>query len=269
MELIDIGANLGHSSFHNDLPAVLGRAREAGLVHIMVTGSDLESSVNALALSRDYGGFLSATAGFHPHKAGDFGPEQLAQIKDLCAAPEVVAVGETGLDYNRNYSPREAQLQAFETQLSLAADVRKPLFLHQRDAHQDFYTLLKQWRDRLSGGVVHCFTDSKEALTAYLDLDMYIGITGWICDERRGTELQAIVRHIPADRLLIETDAPYLLPRTLSGTHSGDRARRNEPCHLPEVLRKTAECRNEQPPQTAAATTANARDLFKLNLTSE
>ena len=283
MELIDIGANLGHGSFRDDLPEVLARARQAGLTHIMVTGTDLESTTAALALTRQQPGFLSATAGYHPHHAKDCGPAELAAIRECCAAPEVVAVGETGLDFHRDYSPRPVQLQVFEQQLSLAADTGKPLFLHQRDAHGDFHALLKAWRERISGGVVHCFTDSKEALSAYLDLDMHIGITGWVCDDRRGQSLQKIVRHIPANRLLIETDAPYLLPRTLlsaetrlsppsaippsSAPASTPANNRNEPAYLPEVLSMVAHCRNETPEQTASHTTTNARRLFGIKNT--
>ena len=271
MELIDIGANLGHAAFRHDLSPVLSRARQAGLAHIMVTGTDLESSEGAISLSRAHPGFLSATAGFHPHHAAQCTPEKMTCIKQLCAAPEVVApevvaIGETGLDYNRDYSPRPAQRQAFEMHLALAAETGKPLFLHQRDAHEDFHAILKDWRDRIIGGVVHCFTDSTEALSAYLDLDMHIGITGWICDERRGRALQQSVGHIPADRLLIETDAPYLLPRSLLNSPSPPPdPRRNEPAYLPEVLRTVAQHRNEDPQKTAATTTTNARRLFNLN----
>src|SRR6185312_13744644 len=118
------------------------------------------------------------------------------------------AVGQTGLDYNRNYSPRDVQLAVFERQLAIAAELGKPLFLHQRDAHADFVALLRRWRDKVPAAVVHCFTDSREALADYLALDCHVGITGWICDERRGSHLRELVREIPADRLMIETDAP-------------------------------------------------------------
>ena len=126
-----------------------------------------------------------------------------------------MAVGECGLDYFRNLSPRPAQLAAFRRQLDLAVQLRKPVFLHQRDAHEDFLTVLREYGSRLVGGVAHCFTAGVDEARAYLDLGLYIGITGWICDERRGLHLREVVRTIPADRLLIETDGPYLLPRDL------------------------------------------------------
>ncbi|MGI9251693.1 MAG: TatD family hydrolase [Pseudohongiellaceae bacterium] len=262
MQIIDIGANLGHASFQQDLPQILAKAQQAGVAHIIVTGTDLESSTTALALATKHPGFLSATAGFHPHVASRCDEAALADIRALCQNPAVVAIGETGLDFNRNYSPREDQLRVFEMHLALAAELQKPMFLHQRDAHKDFLNLLSNWRPQLTGGVVHCFTDSQEALTSYLNLDMYIGITGWVCDERRGTELQRLLPQIPNNRLLIETDAPYLLPRSLQPPPT---TRRNEPCYLPEILRTVAKCRDQEPDEVAVATTANARALFGLS----
>jgi TatD DNase family protein len=170
-------------------------------------------------------------------------------------------VGETGLDFNRNFSPADAQQRVFEQHLELAAATGKPLFLHQRDAHETFLPLLSKYRPKVSGGVVHCFTDTETALRDYLELDMYIGITGWVCDERRGKDLQEIVSLIPDDRLLIETDAPYLLPRSL---RPKPKSRRNVPAYLPEVLRTLAHCRDQQVEELALRTTENARRLFAL-----
>ena len=137
----------------------------------------------------------------------------------LCArcsrVPTFVAVGECGLDFFRDYSPRDAQRRAFAAQLELAAEVGKPVFLHQRDAHEEFVAMLAPARASLAGGVAHCFTGGPAELDAYLELDLYIGVTGWVCDERRGAALRAAVPRIPLDRLLVETDAPYLLPRDL------------------------------------------------------
>ena len=173
---------------------------------------------------------------------------------------EVVAVGECGLDYFRNFSPRDAQLEAFAKQLELAADVGKPVFLHQRDAHTDFMQVMHRYRARLAGGVAHCFTAGMDEARAYLDLDLYIGITGWICDERRGHHLREVVKHIPAERLLIETDAPYLLPRDLQPK---PQHRRNEPMYLPHVLAAIAQARGEAVEQLAEVTTENALRLFR------
>src|SRR6185437_6560668 len=136
----------------------------------------------ALALARAHPDILFATAGVHPHHAIDYDDATDALLRELASDPAVCAVGETGLDYNRNYSPHDVQLQVFERQLRLAVDVQKPLFLHQRDAHHDFLDLLRRYRDKVPAMVVHCFTDTGEALRDYLDLDCHIGITGWICD---------------------------------------------------------------------------------------
>ncbi len=260
LPLIDIGANLGHESFDHDLEDVLQRAHNAGLVHYLVTGTTLVASEKALALCKQWPN-MSATAGIHPHEAQHADTDVLAGIRELLNDPLVKAVGETGLDFNRDFSPRPDQERVFAEHLAMAVDTGKPVFLHQRDAHDRFLPILKEFRDQLSGGVVHCFTDQRQALYDYLDLDMHIGITGWICDERRGAHLHDFVRDIPADRLLLETDAPYLLPRSL---RPRPKTRRNEPAWLPEVLRVVAEQCQRPAEQVAAETTANARRLFKL-----
>ncbi|MEX2468901.1 MAG: TatD family hydrolase [Pseudohongiellaceae bacterium] len=261
MQLVDIGANLTHESFEHDFEEVLESAQAAGVAHIMLTGTDLPSSEAAMRMAERRPEMFSSTVGFHPHIAQSVSDADLQAAADLTDSPTVVAVGETGLDFNRNFSPASAQRRVFEAHLELAAATGKPMFLHQRDAHGDFMPLLSRYRGRVSGGVVHCFTDNETALRDYLELDMYIGITGWICDERRGQELQRLVRLIPDERLLIETDAPYLLPRTLSPRPSG---RRNEPKYLPAVLEQIAACREQPAQQLAEATTANARRLFGL-----
>ena len=261
MQLIDIGANLTHESFRHDFDAVLDRARTHGVTRMIVTGASHTGSEHALDLARAHPGFLYATAGVHPHHAIDYNDATDALIRTLTHAPEVRAVGETGLDYNRNYSPRDVQLQVFERQLQIAVDVGKPLFLHQRDAHHDFIALLKKYRDKVPAAVVHCFTDTREALHDYLALDCHIGITGWICDERRGTHLREFVRDIPANRMMIETDAPYLLPRTVRPQPSH---RRNEPMFLKHICEEIARDRGEEVDVTAANSTAAAAAFFSL-----
>lgn len=262
MRLIDIGANLTHESFRHDLDAVLDRAREAGVAQMVVTGASRSDSVRALELARANPNTLYATAGVHPHHAGDYGAETDALLRELAREPGVVAVGETGLDYFRDLSPRPAQRAAFEKQIALAIDLRMPLFLHQRDAHTDFLALLKAARDQVPAVVVHCFTDTRRALFDYLDLDCHIGITGWVCDERRGTHLRDLVREIPANRLMLETDAPYLLPRDLEPQPSN---RRNEPVYLTHICAVVASLRDEEPDVTAAHATAVTREFFRLD----
>ena len=230
--LIDIGANLTHSSFAPDLDAVLHRARTHGIGEMLVTGASRQGSSEALALAQRHPGRLFATAGVHPHHAVEYTEEADRELRTLLQDDHVKAVGETGLDYHRDFSPRPAQRRAFERQLQTAVDCGKPLFLHQREAHADFMTMLKSVRSQVSRAVVHCFTGSREELYDYLDLDCYIGITGWLCDERRGAHLREFVKDIPADRLMIETDSPYLLPRTLRPMPSH---RRNEPAFLDDT----------------------------------
>ncbi|MHB1059226.1 MAG: TatD family hydrolase [Rhodanobacter sp.] len=261
MQLLDIGANLTHESFHHDFDAVLLRAQAHGVGRMVVTGASRDGSTHALALARAHPGVLYATAGVHPHHAVDYDDATDTLLRELARDPAVRAVGETGLDYNRNYSPRGVQLAVFERQLQIAADLQMPLFLHQRDAHADFVALLRRYRDRVPGAVVHCFTDNAAALRDYLDLDCHIGITGWICDERRGTHLRELVRTIPAHRLMLETDAPYLLPRTVRPQPAH---RRNEPMYLKHIGEEVARDRGETVELTAANSTATAEAFFGL-----
>lgn len=258
--LVDIGANLTHDSFDDDRETVLAEARRVGVHQLIVTGASVTGSARAIEIaSADPA--LYATVGVHPHAAEEFGPGTAAALTTLTQHETVVAVGECGLDYFRNFSPPAAQRTAFESQLEIAAATKLPVFLHQRDAHEDFLAILTKQMDDLKGGVAHCFTGGAEELRDYLDLDLYIGITGWICDERRGQHLLALISEIPADRLLVETDAPYLLPRSLNPK---PKSRRNEPKYLPEVVRVIAEHRSESAAELAAITTANARRLFGL-----
>lgn len=260
--LVDIGANLGHDSFSADLDEVLSRAKQAGLIQLIVTGTSPSASEHAIEIALKHPEFLRATAGVHPHEAQHCHAPEFEQICALAKQEIVCAVGETGLDFNRDFSPRPAQESVFEKHLELACEIHKPVFLHQREAHERFLPILKNYRDALTrGGVVHCFTGEKHELFDYLDLDMYIGITGWICDERRGAHLLEFVKNIPSNRLLIETDAPYLLPRSL---RPKPKSRRNEPSFLPEVLKVLAQAVDRSPAQLAEQTTANAQTLFQL-----
>jgi TatD DNase family protein len=179
----------------------------------------------------------------------------------MATNPEVVAIGECGLDYFRDLSPRPQQRRAFERQLSLASAVGKPVFLHQREAHEDFMAILREHLKELVGGVAHCFTGTRSQMEAYLDAGLYIGITGWICDERRGADLQNAVAGLPLERALVETDAPYLRPRNLGDKPS---SRRNEPAFLPAVVAMAARCMSTPAESLAQASTRNAESLFRL-----
>lgn len=261
--LTDIGANLAHESFEHDYAEVLQRAAQAGVGRILLTGSDLDSSAHAVAQQgRREGLELYATAGLHPHHAADWGEAHARRYAEYAAQGDIVAVGEAGLDYFRDLSPRAAQRDCFAAQMEIAAAHALPMFLHQRDAHADFLAQLDPWLPRLPGVVVHCFTGLREELADYIERDLYVGITGWICDERRGAHLLEAVVDIPDERLLIETDAPYLLPRTL---RPRPKSRRCEPAHLAETARVIAQARGVTPQALAAQTSANAARLFRLN----
>ncbi len=259
--MIDICFNFTHTSFRGDEEAVLQRAVDAGVERMIVTGSRIEESRECLALAQQYPEQLWSTAGIHPHRAREWDAQSADAIRDLAEHEKTVAIGECGLDYNRNFSTRQQQLYAFEAQLELAAECRLPAFMHERDAHDDFVRLVERYRSDLQAAVIHCFTGNKHQLQAYLELDLHIGITGWICDERRGHHLHHFIDIVPDERLMIETDAPYLLPRDLSPK---PRDRRNEPAYLPHIRDTVARLRGASPDELAATTTQNAERFFGL-----
>ena len=260
-DLIDIGANLTHDSFDEDREMVIARATEAGVSRMILTGSSAQGSKDAAQLAADYPQYFRATSGVHPHHASEYSVEVHDYLRELSTQEPVVAIGECGLDYFRDFSPRDDQRNAFQKQLELAIETQLPVFLHQRDAHDDFVSILRSVRNDISRGVAHCFTGGETELREYLEMDLYIGITGWICDERRGAHLKEILHLIPEDRLMIETDAPYLLPRTL---RPRPKSRRNEPAYLREVLRVIAATLGKSEEGVARSTTENAERFFAI-----
>lgn len=259
MQLIDIGVNLMSPAFENDREVVLAASREAGVFPLIITGSSIESSAAALDFACAHPRECWATAGVHPHNAKTWNAQAQAHLREMAAGRALAAIGECGLDYNRNFSSPLAQRGCFEDQLALAAELGKPVFLHERDAFDDFSAILKKYRPRLPGAVVHCFTGTLKELDAYLEMDCHIGITGWICDERRGTHLIPLLKRIPPDRLLLETDAPYLIPRNLP-----HRPHRNEPRYLPHIAAFIAQALDKKAEQLAAGTYANSLRFFGL-----
>ena len=258
MPLFDIGANLTHAAFSEDLPQTVERAREAGVSQIVVTGTTVDETMAAIRIAERFD--LYATAGVHPHHARDCGPQTVPALRELAQHPRIVAIGECGLDFNRNYSPHPDQEKWFVAQAELGLELGLPLFLHSRDAHPRFSQILKSLK--IHNAVAHCFTGERDELKAYLDLGLYVGITGWICDERRGKHLLALVREIPRDRLLLETDAPYLTPRDLKPQ---PKARRNEPAFLPHILKAVARALGRPAEELATETTRNATTFFGLH----
>ena len=260
--LIDIGVNLTDGAFKKHREAVINAAAEAGVDTLIITGTTLQETQQAITLCQQHRGRLFCTAGVHPHYSKDFTNSSASELKALLQAPEVVAVGETGLDFNRNYSTPEQQSKAFEQQLELACETGLPLFLHERDAHPQQIEMLRSYRDHFSHAVAHCFTGNKQELYNYLDLDLHIGITGWICDERRGAHLHPLLKEIPSHRLMLETDAPYLLPRDLKPK---PKSRRNVPQYLPHILTTTASLLGKSTEQLAKETRHTSIAFFGLS----
>ena len=253
--MFDIGANLTSSHFSKDLDVVLNDSLTAGVKKICVTSSNLDDVKKAQKITEKYEN-LFYSVGFHPHNAKDFKAEFLKDMSIYLDNPKAICLGEMGLDFNRNFSSKEEQILCFESQLSLANSISKPLFLHQRDAHEEFLSVLDnhKFNQKL---IVHCFTGNLSELEDYLKRDFYIGITGWVCDLKRGNELRECIKHIPEDKLLIETDSPYLSPRK--------KIRRNEPKFLIDVAEEVAKLRNETKESIINSSYKNSLDFFNLH----
>ena len=260
--MFDIGLNLTSSQFAKDRDEVVARAFAAGVKGLLLTGTNLHESEQAQQLAQRYERCWS-TAGVHPHDSSQWTAESGDTLYRLAKTPEVVAIGECGLDFNRNFSTPEEQEKAFTAQLALAAELEMPVFMHCRDAHERFLTLLDPWLEKLPGAVLHCFTGSRQEALDCLKRGLYLGITGWVCDERRGLELRELLPVIPADRLLLETDAPYLLPRDMKPKPA---SRRNEPAYLGHIVESVAKWRGEDPHWLSAQTDDNVRNLFGINV---
>lgn len=260
--MIDIGVNINHKDYLNDLENTLQECQEAGVEGMICIASDLKESQQIQRLCENHQQ-MWFTLGCHPHQAKTWGKSSQANLNDLIATKRPVAIGETGLDFNRNYSSRAEQIYAFEEQIDLALEHDLPLYLHERDAHTDMLEILTRRyinqakSNHQVNGVVHCFTGTKDALDAYLELGLYIGITGWVCDERRGQSLQEAVPHIPNDKLLLETDAPYLLPRNIR-----PRPKRNHPKYLPWVAKEVARLKDISVETLLQQTQKNTSKLF-------
>ncbi len=268
--LVDIGANLLHAQFDSDRMSVLTRARTAGITRLVITATSLETAGNALSLVEKMAAradvpILHATAGIHPHDAAQAPADWKSRVNDLVQHPAVVAIGETGLDFNRNFSPAQQQREVFAGQIDLANAIDRPLFVHDRDSNGEVLRMLQERATPPQNVVIHCFTGSAQELDDYLAAGYWIGITGWVCDRRRGQSLRDLVPRIPLTRLLIETDAPFLLPHDLpSGLDHPPLGRRNEPAYLPHIAAALAELKQVPLDVLASATTANAISFFRL-----
>lgn len=254
----DIGVNLTDKRLEPG--STIESALSVGVKKIAVTGTSIEASNDALALCKKFSAQLVCTAGIHPHYAKDVTDNYLQQLTELAGDPLVVAIGECGLDFNRNFSPADAQLAVFEQQLNLASDLSMPVFLHERDAFEQQLSLLKKYQNRLTGGVVHCFTGTLEQMQRYLELGLYIGITGWVCDPKRGDALREAVSKLPLERVLLETDAPYLMPKTLKS-----KSRNNQPANLPHIAETVSTLMKVEVHQLQKHSFQNAMTLFQLD----
>ena len=261
-QFFDIGANLTHKSFDKDLESILSEANDQGVKRLSITGSCLEDSIVASEIAEKYKSTCISTAGIHPHNAKEYSPELFTEIKSLLKKDVVKSIGETGLDFNRNFSSPEDQQLSFEAHLELSIEMNIPLFLHERDAHEKFIEITSSYIDHMPKSVVHCFTGNKDALLKYLEMGFYIGITGWLCDERRGKHLEELISLIPLDKLMIETDSPYLLPRDMGIDNSA----RNEPRYLGHIAKKVASLRPESEELLFSAMYINSLDFFNLKI---
>jgi len=261
MELIDIGLNLTHKSYDNERKQVMEEAGEVGVTKAIITGADIHSSIKAAEYATKYPGKLYATCGVHPHDAKTCDDNTIPTLRQLAKKSNVVAIGECGLDYNRNYSPQNIQKKWFKAQLQLAKELNMPVFLHDRESYDDFAKILRKYPTVAKKSVVHCFTGNKYEVQDYIDLGCYIGVTGWICDERRGDNLREAVKYIPPERLMIETDGPFLIPRDLKPK---PKKNRNEPKYLPHILDRIAKEMGLNSQELGEQVTKNTINFFNL-----
>tara|TARA_B100001769_G_scaffold141142_1_gene110560 strand:+ start:466 stop:1257 length:792 start_codon:yes stop_codon:yes gene_type:complete len=258
--LIDIGANLTHPKLYDQLNKIVNNILSSETEIVIITSSNIEDTTIALDIISKYPEIFYTTIGYHPHNAKDFKIEHINKINKYSKNNKVIAIGECGLDYYREYSSVEQQIFCFENHLIIAKDNNMPIFLHERQAHGDFIALLKKYKHDIDKAVVHCFTGQKKELEAYLDLGCYIGITGWISDLDRGQHLHDLIKYIPKDKLMIETDSPYLIPKNLPFKHDGV----NQPSYLNYVAESIAECLNEDITFVQEIVTENTKNFFSL-----
>jgi len=236
-EVADIACNFTNERFDKDLDDVINRAITNKITKFGLICSELSDLDRLLEIYNQYSKDMFFTIGVHPHHANEINDKYLKNLKEAVINNNPHAIGETGLDFFRNLSTYDEQIYAFEEQIKIAIDTNKPLFLHQRDSHDDFIKILREYSSDINKAVVHCFTGTQEQLEDYLELDCYIGVTGWICDEKRNVELRKTIKNIPLEKLMIETDCPYLIPKNLPNKTKNNR---NEPINLNHIVNEIA-----------------------------
>ncbi|KAG6594339.1 TatD related DNase [Phytophthora cinnamomi] len=272
LELFDFDCNLTHEDLRDNVSALMQQAAAVGVKEMLVPGATIDESQRAVELCRQHPTTLFPTAGVHPYNARAMPTQQeLSMLKGLMELQEVRAVGECGLDYSPSFPEPEFQKKWFVEQLFLACELKKPLFLHERLAHQDFIQLIDEASSKSGGyfppAVVHCFTGNEEELKAYVARgdDWYIGVTGFIC-KKQGAALQEMVKHIPLERLVLETDAPYMgFPKCRRAEKSDHKKQYpNVPSAMPLVAQAVAAALGRSPQEVAKITCANARRFLRL-----
>ncbi|MBO1896443.1 TatD family hydrolase [Shewanella sp. BF02_Schw] len=260
-QYIDIAVNLLSDRLKHDIDTIINDAAKHHVSPLIVIGSDLDESSDSISLCQQYPQQLYCTTGVHPHHASSWDQHSKARLTQLATQDTVVAIGECGLDYNRDFSPRPVQRKAFAAQLELACELNMPVLMHCREAHSDFIAIVNEYRAHLPNALLHCFTGSKDELIECLAADLYIGITGWICDERRGQDLAQLVPLIPNNRIMAETDSPYLLPRSM---RPKPKSSKNLPQYLPYIVEYMANLRQQSPQTLAQECYKNSCDFFQL-----
>jgi len=260
---IDIGIGLTNKQFRNEINSTIKRAVEANVSTMIMTGTSLKNSIESLKIAKQNEGVVFATAGIHPHNAKEYNGDTKSKLKQMLSDSKTVSVGECGLDFDRDFSPRPIQETCFRAHLELAIETQKPLFLHERAAFEKFNGIISEYSNELPLGVVHCFTSDMKAVKTYLDHGFYIGFTGAVSDARRFSHLKDVVNYVPIDRLMIETDAPFMLPKNVPSEMLNVRhKRRNEPAFLPYVAETVAEFKNLTTEEVMKETTKNSKMFF-------
>lgn len=257
---IDIGINLTNKQFYNEHEEIISRALDHGIEHMILTGTSIRGSKESAEIAEEYPEILFSTAGIHPHDAKSFNEQSISELRKLLKQDHVVSVGECGLDFDRDFSPRLIQEKCYQAQLELSVEVNKPLFLHERSAFKRFNEITDDYLTQLPEAVVHCFTGTLNEAKTYLDKGFYLGFTGAISDEKRFKHLEDVIKYVPLDRMMIETDAPFMLPKNMPGRQN----RRNEPSFLPYVAQTIAHLKKISISEVADETTETARNFFRL-----
>ena len=258
--LIDIGINLTNKQFFHERDEIINRALDNGVEQMILTGTSVRGSKESAEIAEDYPEILFSTAGIHPHDARSFNDHSINELRKLLKLSHVVSVGECGLDFDRDFSPRPIQEKCYRAQLELAVETDKPLFLHERSAFKRFNEITDDYLSRLPKAVVHCFTGTLEEAKIYLNKGFYLGFTGAISDEKRFKHLEEVIKYIPLDRMMIETDAPFMLPKNMPRIQN----RRNEPSFLPYVAQTIAYLKKISISEVADETTEVARKFFRI-----